>query len=158
VDGDAPGDADGQAEVHEHGLVSGDGSQTTTGAITVSAPDGLQSVNVGGVNVSLADLENLGPGHTIDITTPDGSTRTLTGFTPGPDVGGVPTSGTIDYTYTLNGHQNQPGADGSMDAIPLTVTDQGGDTNTGTLQVHIVDDTPVANPDAAQVDESGTPN
>ena len=50
---DGNGGATGQATVNEQGLTSGgDTSETTTGTITVSAPDGLSSVVIGGVTFS----------------------------------------------------------------------------------------------------------
>ncbi|HPW28393.1 MAG TPA: retention module-containing protein, partial [Rhodoferax sp.] len=54
---DGNGSAVGQATVNELGLLTvGNTSETTTGTITVTAPDGLASVVVGGTTVTAAQL------------------------------------------------------------------------------------------------------
>ncbi|MFC7396919.1 VCBS domain-containing protein [Chelatococcus sp. GCM10030263] len=154
---DGNGSATGEAEVHEHGLTDpSDGSQTTTGSIAVTAADGLQSITVGGTTVTLAELNGLSTTPVV-IDTGEG-TLTLTGFTPGAMVGGVPTDGTLIYSYELKTAQNQPGAIDSSDPIALTVTDAGAGTSNGTLTVRIVDDVPVATNDAAEITEDQASN
>jgi len=146
---DVNGAADGQAEVYEHGLTDSTGKETTTGAITVTAADGLSSISVGGRDITLAELQNLGT-TPITIDTDEGL-LTLTGFAATTDVGGVPTSGTLNYSYTLKAAL--PNGTQSLDTVALTVTDAGGDTNNGTLTVRIIDDVPVARDDAAEIVE-----
>ncbi|GAA4325757.1 hypothetical protein GCM10023144_08420 [Pigmentiphaga soli] len=149
---DGAGAVLGDADVDEHALTDpADPGESTTGRIDIEAADGLQSITVGGTSISLAQLSALDPGHPIVIDTPDG-TLTLTGFTPGPLVGGIPTGGVLDYRYTLDGPVDQPGADATMDSIALSVTDQSGATIDGALTIRIVDDAPVARPDTTQVD------
>lgn len=152
---DLNGAVTGENTVYESGLTDTSGDQITTGTIQVSAPDGLSSVSVGGVEVPLGDLANLGTTPVV-ITTPAG-TITLTGFTPGTSVGGVPTAGELTYTYELTAPQNQPGATESTDVIALVVTDAGGDTSNGTLTITIVDHVPQAQDDAASITEDAMP-
>ena len=53
-------EAVGHATVFEQGLTSdGDTSETITGAITITAPDGLASITVGGTTLTLAQLNAL---------------------------------------------------------------------------------------------------
>ena len=151
VDGNAG--ATGQASVLEAGLTSGvDTSETTSGTISVGSPDGLTSVKVGGVTLTVAQLQALSVGSPQVIDTGEG-TLTLTGFS---GTGSAPLSGVISYTYTLKAALNQPGATESSDLIALEVTDRGGITTTGTLTVQIVDDTPTANADSNSVTEGTT--
>jgi VCBS repeat-containing protein len=152
---DGNGAATGQAEVREAGLVDGAGgpdtSERTSGSITVSAADGLQSVTVGGTTLTPTQLSALGT-TPVSIDTGEG-TLVLTGFTASATVGGVPTGGTLSYTYTLKAPLSQPGASESTDAIALQVVDAAGVTSTGTLTVRIVDDVPQAQPDTNSVTE-----
>jgi len=146
---DGNGAATGQASVSELGLISvADTSEATTGSITVSAPDGLASISVGGTNVSAAQLASLAT-TPLSIDTGVG-TLVLTGYDAG--------TGALAYSYTLNSAQNQPGASESSDAIALTVTDLGGASNSGTLTVQIIDSTPSAVADAASITEDAATN
>ena len=89
---DGNGGATGQATVNELGLLTvGNTSETTTGSITVTAPNGLASVVVGGTTVTAAQLAALG-GTPVVINTGEG-TLTLTGFNAG--------TGAVSYSYTL---------------------------------------------------------
>ncbi len=136
----------------ERGLTSaGDTSETTAGSITVGSPDGLTSVKIGGLTLTVAQLQALSGSPQV-IDTGEG-TLTLTGFS---GTGSAPLSGVISYTYTLKAALNQPGATESSDLIALEVTDRGGITTTGTLTVQIVDDTPTANADANSVADGTT--
>ncbi|MGN6093014.1 MAG: beta strand repeat-containing protein, partial [Luteibacter jiangsuensis] len=153
---DGNGGIAGHSTVNEAGLVDHDGSHVTSGTIDLTADDGLSSVTVGGTTIGLADLTALSNGSPLTIHTPDG-TLVLTGFQPSASVGGVPTAGTLSYTYTLDRPVGQPGAGDSIDNIALTVTDAGGGTVAGTLQVDIVDDVPTAHADHADANEDGSP-
>ena len=153
VDGNAA--ATGQVTVNEVGLTSvGDTSETHTGSLTLSALDGLTSINVGGTAVTLTQLTNLGA-TPITINTAKG-TITLTGYSSTTNVGGISTGGTLSYSYTLTQVQNTPGATENTDAIALSILSAGGDTNTGTLTVRIINDVPTANPDTASILEGST--
>ncbi|MGV1037997.1 MAG: VCBS domain-containing protein, partial [Candidatus Nanopelagicales bacterium] len=151
VDGNAG--ATGQATVLEAGLTGSATTETTSGTISVGSPDGLASVKVGGVTLTVAELQALS-GTPQVIDTGEG-TLTLTGFS---GTGTAPLSGVISYTYTLKAALNQPGASESSDLIALEVTDRGGITTTGTLTVQIVDDTPTANADSNDISEDAAPN
>ncbi|MBP8194272.1 MAG: retention module-containing protein, partial [Azonexus sp.] len=151
VDGNGPS-VTGQVSVLERGLTSaGDTSETTAGSITVGSPDGLTSVKIGGLTLTVAQLQALSGSPQV-IDTGEG-TLTLTGFN---GTGSAPLGGDISYTYTLKAAVSQSGATESSDLIALEVTDRGGITTTGTLTVQIVDDTPTANADSNNVSEGTT--
>ena len=157
---DGNGAASGQTEVYERGLTDGPGGpdarETSGGTIAIAAADGLASVAVGGTTLTVAELQALGTTpRTMD--TGEG-TLVLTRFTATSSVGGVPTAGELSYTYTLKNPIGQPGAPESIDPIALQVTDAGGGLSTGTLQVRIVDDVPLAANDTAGITEDATPN
>ncbi|VTU22034.1 cadherin-like domain-containing protein [Variovorax sp. RA8] len=160
VPADGNGAAAGQTEVHESGLADGPGGadprETSAGTIAIGAADGLTSVTVGGTTLTLAELQALGA-TPRSIDTGEGL-LVLTGFTATSSVGGVPTAGELSYTYTLKNPLDQPGAAESFDPVALQVSDAGGGSSTGTLQVRIVDDVPQAADDAASIDEDATPN
>ena len=152
---DNNGAAAGATDVFEHGLTSpADASEATGGTIAIAAADGLQSVSIGGTPLTLADLAALSPATPVVIQTPQG-TLTLTGFVGTDLVGGVPTRGTLTYSYTLDGQVAQPGATESTDPVALVVTDAGNATSTGTLTIRIVDDVPFASADTNTVSEDG---
>ncbi|MDN4592322.1 hypothetical protein DBA29_28050, partial [Xenophilus aerolatus] len=157
---DGNGAATGQAEVREAGLVDGAGgsdtSETTTGTINLTTLDGLQSVTVGGTTLTPSQLAALGTTPVI-IDTGEG-TLVLTGFTASATVGGVPTGGTLAYTYTLKAPLSQPGLAESTDTIALQVVDASGAASTGVLTVRIVDDAPQAQPDVNSVTEDAAQN
>ncbi|MBT2323454.1 DUF4347 domain-containing protein [Variovorax paradoxus] len=157
---DGNGAAAGETEVHESGLTDGaggtDSRETSGGTIAIEAADGLSSVTVGGTTLTVAQLQALGT-TPVTIDTGEG-TLVLTGFTATSSVGGVPTAGELSYTYTLKNPIDQPGASESFDPVALQVSDAGGGSSTGTLQVRIVDDVPLAVNDTASITEDATPN
>ena len=122
---DNNGIAAGHATVYESGLLSAaDTSESASGTIRVSAPDGLTSLVVGGLVLTNAQLAALAT-TPQSIDTGEG-TLTLTGYDAA--------TGNLSYVYTLHG----PVATNSIDAIAVTVTGPGG-TATGTLNINIVD-------------------
>ncbi|MBK7849425.1 MAG: tandem-95 repeat protein [Zoogloea sp.] len=131
-----------------------DTSETGTGSITLSADDGLDSLRIDGTLVTLAQINALGT-TPVTITTSKGE-LTLTGFTVDTTVGGIPTSGTLDYTYTLSADQTTPGVNESTDVLALEINDAGGSSASGTLTIRIVDDQPSANADTNSVNEGFT--
>ncbi|WP_185878872.1 cadherin-like domain-containing protein [Variovorax sp. MHTC-1] len=157
---DGNGAAAGETEVRESGLTDGAGGtdprETSGGTIAIEAADGLTSVTVGGTTLTVAELQALGT-TPVTIDTGEG-TLVLTGFTATSSVGGVPTAGQLSYTYTLKNPIDQPGATESFDPIALQVNDAGGGSSTGTLQVRIVDDVPLAADDSASITEDAAPN
>nr|WP_010323998.1 DUF5801 repeats-in-toxin domain-containing protein [Marinobacterium stanieri] len=148
----------GQATVYERGLVESDDSDKTNGAIDVEASDGIKSVSLGGQTFALSTLQGLDPVDSdthISITT-DYGTLTLTGFTETDQYNGIPTAGTLAYDYVLTTeYSNTAPAEGEngFDQISLQVTDVGDVTDTGTLNVNIIDDVPTANADIGELTE-----
>ena len=147
---------DGNITVQESGLVDGDNSHIATGSIAITAGDGLASITIGegteAKSFTLAELRDL-INNSAEIGLGHG-TITLTGFTEGDLVGGVPTSGSLSYTYELNAEQTHDKAtqdDARNFDVELSVTDAGNETETGTLVVHVKDDSPTANDDTATV-------
>src|SRR5690554_1768293 len=109
---DVPTDITSQKHVtvHERGLTGADSTHINDGSVTITAPDGLQSITLGGVPVDLAQLAALDPNDPathIEIDTPQGK-LTLTGFDVTDSVGGVPTEGELQFTYELEEVQNTP--------------------------------------------------
>ncbi|MFT0867872.1 retention module-containing protein [Pseudomonas sp. CAM1A] len=142
----------GELTVYEKNLADGSAPNpaalTQSGSFTVAAPDGLQTLSVGGINVVSGGVA---AGFPQSITTALGNTLTITGYNPA--------TGVISYSYTLldnESHANGDGANSLSEHFTVTATDTDGSTATGSLDVNIVDDLPKANPDAASVVEGGT--
>lgn len=156
------GAIDGHNTVNESGLVggstAGDGSNIVDGSIQISAGDGLASISIGGQTFSLADLQALSASTPSAAIPVEGGTLVLTGFTPGTSVGGVPTSGILEYTYTLTGERTHSGSEDQslLLDIPLSVTDAGNETANGTLTIQVMDDVPTAVADIGNVTEGAT--
>ncbi|WP_323752054.1 DUF5801 repeats-in-toxin domain-containing protein [Marinobacter sp.] len=148
----------GHATVYEKGFVESDDSEKGTGSIAISTPDGLESITVGGTVIDLAALQGLNPSDAnthITVVTNEG-TLTVTGFTPSTTVGGIPTAGSLDYSYELSAalstaaDPNDPDAGrNGLDIVDLEVTDAGGETSNGELTINIIDDQPTADDDSA---------
>ncbi|MBO2664171.1 VCBS domain-containing protein, partial [Shewanella algae] len=120
---------------------------TQSGSFGFSSIDGLDTLQVAGTTLTLAQLNDLGS-TPVTITTAYG-TLVLTGFSG--DVSG----GTVNYSYTLNtrvDNDTQSGATdgGFVDSITVTVTDTDNSTSSNTLDINIVDDVPYM-PDTAPV-------
>ncbi|MBD1590011.1 VWA domain-containing protein, partial [Pseudomonas typographi] len=117
------------------------------GTFQVSAPDGLQSLTVGGVDV-VKDGQVVEFGTSASSASTPYGTFTVTGFDAA--------SGTVFYTYTLERAADHPSGDGAnsvLDNIGIVATDSDGDNTSGQLHIKIVDDTPSAN-DGGQVLET----
>ena len=141
----------GQITVYESGLSTGSNasaaSESASGTIQINAGDGLSSINIGGQTFSLSQLQSLSSSNPSAAINVVGGTIVLNGFTANSSVGGIPTSGSLSYTYTLNNAQTHSavGNDGLLlSGIPLSVTDAGGVTTTGSLVVQVIDDVPTA--------------
>ncbi len=136
---DLPTAGDDGALVDEAGVESpfpgsaaaGD-SEITSGTFTFTAPDGPAVVTIDGIAVT-------GPGQ---MFTGSFGTLTITSVA----------NGVIGYTYELTTNTN---GDATSDSFAVVVTDQDGDTSSGDLEIAIIDDEPVANPDADSVTEDG---
>ena len=158
-DGNGP-TATGQATVYEKGLTGGSGDpadKTTTGTITVQAPDGIASVTIGGTTFTVAQLDAFTSGSpSADIDTGEGELR-ITGISDKTGAPGAPVSADVSYTYTLKAAITNatPADTESTDTIALVVTDNSATpkTATGTLTVQIIDDVPAAVDDTKGVAE-----
>ncbi|WP_448505958.1 retention module-containing protein [Immundisolibacter sp.] len=114
---------------------------TQTGTFTISAPDGLGSLIIGGVLALDANGLTGNP-----ITTPLGNTLVVTGYDAA--------SGVVTYQYTLLDNEAHPLAQGTnnlFENLPVVLTDSDGDTTSDTLSVRIVDDVPRATSDIDEV-------
>ncbi|EJM55350.1 VCBS repeat-containing protein, partial [Pseudomonas sp. GM49] len=144
----------GELTVYEKHLSDGSNPDapalTQSGTFTVTALDGLQTLTVGGIAVVTAGVA---AGFPQSITTPLGSTLTVTGFNAA--------TGVVSYSYTLNDNEAHPTANGAnslTENFNVVATDTDGDSATGQINVNIVDDLPSAKPDSSSVVEGGTVN
>jgi VCBS repeat-containing protein len=119
---------------------------TQNGVIKVSAPDGLQTLTIGGIDVVVNGVAITSP---QSITLPSGNTLTILGYNP--------TTGEVTYTYTLTGAEthNQGGGTVNNEQIAVHAVDSDGDVADGNINVHVTDDVPQANPDIGYVKEGG---
>ncbi|KAE9643250.1 retention module-containing protein [Pseudomonas sp. PB106] len=130
----------GELNLNEANLPDGSaanpGALTQSGTFTVSAPDGLSSLSIGGINVIAGGVP---VGFPQSFTTQLGNTLTITGYNP--------TTGAVSYSYTLNGNETHAAGDGAnnlSEQFTVIAGDSNGDTATGTLDVNITDDVPRA--------------
>ncbi|MFV2948882.1 retention module-containing protein [Pseudomonas japonica] len=146
--------AGSELSVYEKNLETGSspdaGALTQSGTFTVTAPDGLQTLSVGGINVISGGVA---AGFPQTVTTPLGNTLTVTGYNP--------STGVVSYSYTLVGneaHPNAGGANSLTESFSVSATDTDGSTSSGSLDVNIVDDTPtaVADTNASVATEAAT--
>ncbi|MEX0295310.1 retention module-containing protein [Pseudomonas putida] len=139
----------GELTVSESNLQDGSapdaGALTQQGTFKITAPDGLQSLSVGGISVVSGGVA---AGFPQSIVTPEGNTLTVTGYDP--------TTGVVSYSYTLVDNENHPGGEGSISEVFQVIgKDVDGSTATGSLDVNIVDDLPQADDDQAAVAKGG---
>ncbi|WP_257605243.1 retention module-containing protein, partial [Pseudomonas sp. UMAB-40] len=132
--------AGGELTLNEANLADGSasnpGALIQNGTFTVSAPDGLTSLSIGGINVITGGVA---VGFPQSITTQLGNTLTITGYNPA--------TGVVSYSYTLVGndtHSAGEGANNLSEQFTVVANDSNGDTATGTLDVNITDDVPKA--------------
>ena len=116
-------------------------NEQTSGTIHIEAKDGVQTVTVGGTTV---DLTN--PANTPTITGVYGDLK-ITGWDPA--------TGDLTYTYTLTTNDPTHGSQGNDvkldESFPVTATDKDGDSDTGDLEIGIVDDVPTAKNDTISI-------
>ncbi|SFH27662.1 retention module-containing protein [Pseudomonas sp. NFACC45] len=118
------------------GSASNPGALVQSGSFTISAPDGLSSLSIGGINVITGGVP---AGFPQSITSALGNTLTITGYNPA--------TGVVSYSYTLTDNETHPaggGANTISEQFPVVAVDSDGDTATGTLDVNITDDVPQA--------------
>ncbi|PNO58515.1 hypothetical protein MC65_008930 [Aeromonas caviae] len=145
----APKGEGGDAKVYEDDLLATRGanesagsdsskeSTTVTGDFTISAPDGVKTLSVGGINIV---VNGVVAGFPLSgVTTPLGNTLTITGYNPA--------TGLVSYSYTLNDNEAHPTANGNnslFEDFAVSLVDSDGDSASNTLSVQIVDDVPTA--------------
>ncbi|MCK9802407.1 retention module-containing protein, partial [Pseudomonas sp. MAFF 302030] len=126
------------------GSINNPAALTQSGTFSVSAPDGLSSLNVGGISVVSGGVP---AGFPQSITTGLGNILTITGFNPA--------TGVVSYSYTLVGNEVHAAGDGTnnlSEHFSVVATDSDGDSASNTLDVNITDDVPLAANDSnAQV-------
>jgi len=133
---DRAGGPAGSGEIADHiGNNNSDPSETNTGTIVLNSPDGVGSVKINNTVVTGIGDHVAGASGTLTITSFDLAT------------------GHIGYSYTL---EKNTSGDVTHDDFTVVVTDTDGDSATGTLTVHIVDDVPTANPDTNTVAEGAS--
>ncbi|EPR09122.1 hemolysin erythrocyte lysis protein [Sphingobium indicum IP26] len=120
---------------------------TQTGGFTLSAPDGVATVTVGGQPI-------FGAGGFIGGVTIANAygTLSITGFTPTLGADGDVIGGTVSYSYVLTDNTllHSGVNDGSLtDSFAVVVTDTDGSTDSASLDIRVVDDVPTAVNDVA---------
>ncbi|WP_287815739.1 VCBS domain-containing protein, partial [Pseudomonas sp.] len=117
------------------------------GQFTVSAPDGLQTLTVGGVAVV---TNGVGISSPVSVVTQLG-TLTINSYNP--------TTGVVSYSYTLthaDTHPDVQGANSISETFAVVATDTDGSTATSQLTATIVDDVPKAVADTESLTEGQT--
>nr|WP_298897279.1 DUF5801 repeats-in-toxin domain-containing protein [uncultured Altererythrobacter sp.] len=145
--------------VDEDDLADGsspDAAALTQGSsFTVDSQDGLDDVTIGGVDV-VVDGVFVGAPVVINGTY---GTLTITGYTPVTDATGDTVSATFDYEYVLSDNtldHSLAGEDNLLDSFAVVATDTDGSTDSGSLDVAVIDDVPTAKDDEDSVGEGET--
>ncbi|WP_395021708.1 beta strand repeat-containing protein [Dongia sp.] len=139
------GELAGSGEIADsNGTNDSDPSEHIDGSFKITAPDGIETVDIDGTVLTLADLLALGTTN-VTISIPGTGDLTLNGFDEG--------TGVVSYTFTATDNQLSP-TDVQID-FTVTVTDIDGSSNAGTLSFKLVDDEPTANPDSKTVSSGG---
>ncbi|WP_374090853.1 retention module-containing protein [Methylomicrobium lacus] len=128
----------GDVSVYEDDLADGSSSNvealTQSGSFTISSPDGLDSLTIGGHTFISESVFTAG-----SFQTGFGNTLTITSYDPD--------TGVVNYTYALNDnetHANVQGNNSLFEGFSVVLTDQDGQSVSDTLSVNIVDDVPTA--------------
>ncbi|QFT76811.1 DUF5801 repeats-in-toxin domain-containing protein [Erythrobacter sp. THAF29] len=149
--------ADAEATFDEDDLADGSspdaGALTQTGSFDIASQDGLQTLTVGGVTVFDADNPITTP---VTIDDPVYGLLTITDVTTTTDANGDVVSATVSYSYELqdNSLLHSGADDGSFtDSFDVVATDTDGSSDTASLDITIIDDTPEATDNSADVAE-----
>ena len=135
----------GEFSVDEDDLLNGTSPSpsalTQTETFSISAPDGLGSLQIGSTTISPSQLNSASSTNPIMIGGTQYGDLKIIGYDP--------STGVVTYTYELTGNtlDHGPANNGEnsiFDNIPVTVTDVDGDSATGTLSVQVVDDVALA--------------
>jgi hypothetical protein len=145
ITGLTPAASGGDATVDEDDLASGSDavkeSLTATGTFTISAPDGVDDLTVGGIVVIRDGVFQAGASG----ATPLGNAIAFTSYDPA--------TGVVGYSVTLlaaEAHAAAGGENDLFDNLGVTLTDSDGDVASETLSIRIVDDVPTARNDTAE--------
>ncbi|QCG47739.1 retention module-containing protein [Aeromonas schubertii] len=113
---------------------------TQSGVFSFNAPDGVQTLSVGGVSLITAGVAVATP---VVIPSGLGNSLTVTAISFDPATG----AGSVSYSYTLLDNENhvQPGNDTSLgESFAVVLVDEDGDSTNGSLDVTVLDDVPQA--------------
>jgi VCBS repeat-containing protein len=128
----------GVLTVYEQNLGTGSAPDaaalTQSGSLTITAPDGVTTLTVGGIAVV---TNGVAAGFPQSVTTPLGSTLTITGFNAA--------TGVLTYSYTLDHNDAHPTGNGANilpEQFAVTVVDDNGTTANTTISASIIDDVP----------------
>jgi large repetitive protein len=139
--------AGSDAIVREADLASGTNpsgnGETAAGSFNIADPDGIQSITVGGVSMTFAQLLAATPGAPVSISSPAYGSLAITGFDP--------TTGTVQYAYTLDTTVPHSAGAPVIDSIPIVLNDVLGNATLATLGIAILDDAPSAISDSDRV-------
>ena len=147
-------DGEGAEEtVFENDLANGTSPDAAalsqSGTFSFVSPDGAASITIGGQVFTFAQLTNSGTTPLI-IDGPHGN-LVINGFS------GTAAGGTVSYTYTLDtAVDNAPASDNFLESFNIVVADVDGSSDSASLDVDIIDDHPIANPDTNSISEKGT--
>ncbi|WP_339487961.1 retention module-containing protein [Pseudomonas sp. EL_65y_Pfl2_R95] len=134
----------GELTFNEENLINGSspnaGLLSDEGSFTITAGDGIASIQIGSSSFTFAQLQAAAPGAPLTVDSPAGVLH-ITGYT------GTIAGGTVSYAYTLEDPSMHPNADGEnsiIEQFAVKVTDLDGDTGSATLDVTVIDDVPTA--------------
>ncbi|MGU5655451.1 retention module-containing protein, partial [Aeromonas allosaccharophila] len=140
----------GEVLVSDANLADGSTPDTTAltqgGAFTFNAPDGVQTLVVGAIQLISNGTVVALP---LSIETPLGNALQITAITYDPVTG----NGSVSYSYTLldNETHQQPAFDLQLgESLTVTLTDDDGDTTSATLDIVIQDDVPTQSVSVAE--------
>jgi len=153
--------AGGQLTVREQGLDTSDGSNTVSGVLRITAPSGLQTIEIGGQTLTLAQIENLAGSNQI-ITVDGHGEITLKTSSVVETANGQDAVWVINFDYELTDaqtHTNQ-GDDDALKDISLSVSavdpqdSNNSVTGSGNLGVLVTDDIPEVDLTGVKLDEA----
>ncbi|MFI8481218.1 retention module-containing protein [Pseudomonas sp. NPDC078700] len=134
----------GELTFNEENLTNGSSPNATLlsddGSFTITAGDGIASIQIGTSSFTFAQLQGATPGAPLSVDSPAGVLH-ITGYT------GTIAGGTVSYSYTLQDPSMHPTANGEnsiVEQFAIKVTDLDGDTDSATLDVTVIDDVPTA--------------
>lgn len=140
----------GEIVVYENDLTNGSsphaGALTRAGTFSIDAKDGIASIKIGNETFSLSALNGATANTPLTVTQGAGVLK-IVGFN----------GTTVSYTYTLlSTVANAAGSDRADQSFAVVVTDRDNSVGTGSIDVAIMDDKPIAKNDVGQVTENAT--